>query len=126
MPEAFKSKFDLPLKTLVATVSLVFSGEIHELVHLLTARFMGIPARFLDFTAVGIPVADVPKYPAGELAVMNGIAPLFSFFVLGCGTYFWLKGRPFKRSWRRYFLTWVTIVNLPYLGLQMMGMGGPS
>ncbi|MFZ2066238.1 MAG: hypothetical protein WAV27_09670 [Xanthobacteraceae bacterium] len=126
MPETLKSKFDLPLKTLVATVSLVFSIEIHELVHLLTARFMGIPSRFLNFTAVGIPMADVLKYPPGELAVMNGIAPLFSFVVLGCGTYFWLKCRPFKRSWRRYFLTWVTIFNLPYLGLQMTGMGGPS
>lgn len=72
-------------------------------------------------------MADVPKYPAGALAVMNGIAPLFSFVVLGCGTYFWLKGRPFKRSsWPRYFLTWVAILNLPYLGPQMMGMGGPS
>jgi hypothetical protein len=126
MPEAFKSKFDLPLKTLVATVSLVFSIEIHELIHLLTARLMGIPSRFLNLTAVGIPMADVPKYPPGELAVMNGIAPLFSFVVLGCGTYFWLKCRPFKRSWRRYFLTWVTIFNLPYLGMQMMAMGVPS
>ncbi len=126
MPEALKSKFDLPLKTLVVTVSLVFSIESHELVHLLTARFMGIPARFLNFTAVGVPMADALKYPPGQLAVMNGIAPLFSFFVLGCGTYFWLKGRPFKRSWGRYFLTWVAILNLPYLGIQMMGTGGPS
>lgn len=127
MPERVKSKFDLPLKALVAAVSLVFSIELHELIHLWTARSMGIPARFLNFTAVGIPVTDVPKYPPGELAVMNGIAPLFSFIVLGCGTYFWLKGRPFKRSsWPRYFLTWVAILNLPYLGIQMMGMGGPS
>ena len=57
---------------------------------------------------------------------MNGIAPLFSFFVLGRGTYLWLKNGPFERSWRRYFLTWVTILNLPYLGLQMMPMGGQS
>jgi len=126
MPEPLKSKFDLPLKTLVAMASIVFSIELHELVHLLTARFMGIPARFLNFTAVGIPMADVLKYPQSELAVMNGIAPLFSFVVLGCGTYFWLKGRPFKQSWCRYFLTWVTILNLPYLGPQMMGMGFPS
>jgi hypothetical protein len=126
MPEALKSKFDLPLKTLVAMVSLIFSAEIHESVHLLTARLMGIPARFLNFTAVGIPAADVPKYPPGELAAMNGIAPLFSFVVLGCGTYFWLKRRPFKRSWPRYFLTWLVIFNLPYLGMQMMAMGVPS
>jgi hypothetical protein len=127
MPERVKSKFDLPLKALVAAVSFVFSAELHELIHLLTARSMGIPARFLNFTAVGVPVTDVLKYPSGELAVMNGIAPLFSFVVLGCGTYFWLKGRPFKRSsWPRYFLTWVAIFNLPYLGPQMMGMGGPS
>ena len=127
MPEALKSKFDLALKALVAMVSLVFSIEIHELVHLLTARLMGIPSRFLNFTAVGIPMADAAKYPPGELAVMNGIAPLFSFVVLGCGTYFWLKGRPFKRSSSpRYFLTWIAIFNLPYLGAQMMGMGGPS
>ncbi len=124
MPEMLKSKFDLPLKTLVAMASLVFSIEIHELVHLLTARLMGIPARFLHFTAVGIPAADVPKYPPGELAIMNEIAPLFSIVVLGCGTYFWLKWRPFKPSWRRYFLTWVAILNLPYLGIQMMAMGG--
>jgi hypothetical protein len=126
MPAASKSKFDLPLKTLVAAVALVFSIEIHELVHLLTARLMGIPSRFLNLTAVGIPMAAAAKYPPGELAVMNGSAPLFSIVVLGCGTYFWLKGRPFERSWRRYFLTWVTIFNLPYLGLQMMAMGGPS
>jgi len=127
MPERIKSKFDVPLKALVAAVSLAFSVELHELIHLLTARSMGIPARFLNFTAVGVPVTDVPKFPAGELAVMNGIAPLFSFVVLGCGTYFWLKGRPFKRSsWPRYFLTWAAILNLPYLGTQMMGMGGPS
>jgi hypothetical protein len=54
---------------------------------------------------------------------MNGIAPLFSFIVLGCGTYFWLKDRPFKPSWGRYFLTWVAMLNLPYLGLQMTAMG---
>lgn len=126
MPEPLKSKFDLPLKTLVAMASIVFSIEIHELVHLLTARFMGIPARFLNFTAVGIPMADVPKYSPGELAVMNGIAPIFSFVVLGCGTYFWLKGRPFKRSWLRYSLTWLAILNLPYLGLEMMGAAMPS
>lgn len=126
MPATAKSKFDLPLKTLLATVSLVFSIEIHELVHLLTARFMGIPSRFLNFTATGIPMADASKYPLGELAVMNGIAPLFSVVVLGCGTYFWLKGRYFKQSWHRYFLTWVAILNLPYLGLQMMAMGGSS
>lgn len=126
MPEKLKSRFDLPLKALVAMAAMVFSIEIHELVHLLTARFMGIPSRFLNFTAVGVPMADALKYRPGELAVMNGIAPLFSFFVLGCGTYFWLKGRPFKRSWRRYFLTWVTIVNLPYIGYQMMFMGGVS
>jgi hypothetical protein len=126
MPEKFKSKFDLPLKAFIAMVSLVFSIEIHELVHLLTARFMGIPSRFLNFTAVGVPMADALKYPPGELAVMNATAPLFSFVVLGCGTYFWLKGRPFKPSWCRYFLTWVTILNLPYLGLQMMAMGGVS
>jgi hypothetical protein len=126
MPATVKSKFDLPLKTLLATASLVFSIEIHELIHFLTARLLGIPARFLNFTAVGIPMADVPKYLPGELAVMNGIAPLFSVVVLGCGTYFWLKGRSFKRSWQRYFLTWVAILNLPYLGLQMMPMGGSS
>ncbi|MFZ3353420.1 MAG: hypothetical protein WA268_21420 [Xanthobacteraceae bacterium] len=98
MPEASKSKFDLPLKALVAAVALVFSIEIHELVHLLTARLMGIPSRFLNLTAVGIPMADAAKYPPGELAVMNGSAPLFSIVVLGCGTYFWLKGRPFELS----------------------------
>ena len=126
MPETSKPKFGLLLKALVATASLAFSIEIHELVHLLTARFMGIPSRFLNFSAVGVPMADALKYPPGELAVMNGIAPLFSFVVLGCGTYFWLKGRSFKRSWLRYFLTWVAILNLPYLGIQMMAMGGVS
>ena len=126
MAETLKSKFDLPFKALVAAAAYVFSIEIHELVHLLTARFMGIPSRFLNFTAVGVPMADALKYPPGELAVMNGIAPLFSFLVLGCGTYFWLRSGPIKPSWRRYFLTWVTILNLPYLGTQMMAMAGPA
>jgi hypothetical protein len=126
MPEAHRSKFDLPFKIIVAAVAFVFSIEIHELVHLSTARLLGIPAHFLNLMAVGIPAADVPKYPAGALAVMNGIAPLFSFVVLGCGSYFWLKWRPLRRSWSGYFLTWMAILNLPYLGLQMMSMGAPS
>ncbi len=113
-------------KTLLTLISLVVSVELHEIVHLLMARAMGLPSRFLNFTAVGLSKVEAMKYPAEHLAFMNGIAPLFSFLVLGCGSLIFCRSRIVRSEKVNYFVAWLAIFNLPYLGLQIMLMGGPS
>lgn len=76
-------KKDLLLRSALLIATIVFTTTVHELVHLVVGRAFGVPARFLNFTSVGVPPSDVHRYPEFSLAMMNAIAPIFSVLVFG-------------------------------------------
>jgi len=94
---------------------------IHEFLHFAVARLLDVPANFLNLTAVGIPNVDVDKYPSLHLFLMNGIAPIFSMLVLGAlGFLYCIRKTPQQQGHLYYFVAWITALNVPYLGLQMI------
>lgn len=93
----------------------------------MVGRLLGLPSRFLNFTAVGMSKAESALSHPMDLALMNGVAPVFSFLILGIGSYIWLRSKSApRRPGIRYFITWLAVFNLPYLGLQMIVMGTAS
>jgi len=123
-PQLVNSSSAVFFKILLAMASLIFSVESHELVHLLTGRALGIPSRFLNLTAAGVPKLEAAQQSAANLAWMNGVAPAFSFLILGIGSYIWLRSRHRPpNALFQYWVSWLAIFNIPYLGLQMMFMG---
>lgn len=104
----------------VVTAAILVSTTVHEFLHFAVARAMEIPAQFLNMTAVGIPSSNVDQYSAFHLLLMNGLAPLFSILALGGLGFLYSIRRSSQKHLLRYFIAWIALLNLPYLGLQML------
>jgi len=104
---------------LVATIAI--TTTLHEVVHLVVGRLLGIPAQFLSYTSVGIPDTETAQFSSMSLAAMNGGAPLFSVLFFGLLPLFLILKNNLK-SGETWFslLGWSAIFNVPYLGLQFM------
>ena len=104
---------------LVATT--VITVTLHEIIHLIVGRALNIPAQFLNFTSVGVPSSDVALYSPISLAIMNGVAPVFSILFFGLLPLSILakKNMKVREPWLS-LLGWSAIYNVPYLGLQLM------
>lgn len=114
----------LPRAAICLAALLVFT-EVHELVHLVAGRLAGLPARFLNPTAVGIEPHEAAQADPVALAWMNGSAPvasvLLGFLVLAAVT-------PPRRRFSPavgYALAWFAILGTTYAGLQMMITAAP-
>jgi hypothetical protein len=114
-------KTEILYKSALLVAAIAITTTLHEVVHLAVGRSLGIPARFLNYTSVGIPITDAIHYPPMRLAVMNAAAPVFSFFFFGLLPLWILAKKRMKvrEPWLS-LLGWSTVFNTPYLGLQLM------
>lgn len=101
-------------------VAIIITVTGHEFLHYAVAKSLGIPAQFLNMTAVGIPQADVPNYPSEHLLAMNGVAPLISMIFFGMLGFVYLRLSKKKETILRYVISWIVLLNLPYVGLQLL------
>lgn len=114
-------KREILRRATLLVAAIVLTTTLHELVHLIVGRALGIPTQFLNFTSVGIPTTDVDQYPQLSLAIMNGVAPVVSFFIFGLLPLLILAKKNMELPEPMLSLfAWSTIFNLPYLGLQLM------
>ncbi|HZR43393.1 MAG TPA: hypothetical protein VFB12_24980 [Ktedonobacteraceae bacterium] len=115
----------LAMRTLVLMLSLIIFVTIHELIHLVVGRAVGLPTYFFNLTSVGVSREVMVSAPSASLALMNGIAPLVTF-VMGILVLSVLVaiGSRLPDLLNR-FLAWWAIFGIPYIGLQMMASGGP-
>lgn len=111
--------FDIGFRAILVAISVVVSVSLHELVHLVVGRIVGIPAVFRGLTSAGLLEQVVHLYSPARLALMNGIAPLFTV-IIGFVIYRILAFRPGAFGRAKYFFAWWAIFGIPYLGLQMM------
>ena len=113
------------LRSVVCLVTIVALIEVHELLHLVVGRLVGLPARFLNLTAVGVGLDEAARANPAALAWMNGVAPMVSI-ALGVLAFAVLSAHRRRfRPWVRYALTWVAIQGVPYAGLQLMTAAAP-
>lgn len=110
---------EIVARAALVAISVALFVTVHELAHLVVGRIAGIPAVFTSLTSAGVPKGTAGLYPPLALALMNGIAPLFTVIV-GFAIYRILVRWPRTFGWARYFLAWWAIFGIPYLGLQMM------
>lgn len=108
------------VRAVLVAASVIVIISLHESIHLVVGRLVGIPAVFTGMTSAGLPKNVNPlQYGPTQLALMNGIAPLLTV-VFGFVVYYMLRRRPAALGALRYFFTWWAIYGIPYLGLQLM------
>jgi hypothetical protein len=110
----------LPLRVAICLAALLVFTEVHELVHLAAGRLAGLPAHFLNLTAVGVEPHEAAQANPAALAWMNGAAPVASV-LLGFLAFAVVTStrRRFAPS-VRYTLAWIAILGTTYAGLQLM------
>lgn len=114
------------VRSVLVAASVIVIISLHESMHLLVGRLAGIPAVFTGLTSAGLPKSINPHlFGPTQLALMNGIAPLFTV-VFGFVVYYLLRRRPAVLGAVRYFFTWWAIFGIPYLGVQMILCVQPS
>lgn len=106
-------------RAILAAVSVASVVILHELVHFITGRMVGVPAMFTGLTSAGISHSAVKLYAGWRLAVMNGSAPLFTVLAGFAAMYILRHGQHLPER-ARYFISWWAVFGIPYLGLQMM------
>jgi hypothetical protein len=99
---------------------------VHELVHIAAGHWFGIGGHFTSLTSADSDPAQTQAATAAARAWMAGIAPLFTI-IAGIGA---LLVAPLARR-RQYdsaatILGWIAIFGIPYIGVQLMTLGGPA
>lgn len=113
------------VRAVVGVVAVLFFVFSHEGMHWLIGRLFGIPAVFTSLASVGVPPADMHRYPLWALTLMNGVAPWFSVGFIALAV--WLSYRLSDRDGILVdFFRWTAIAGAPYLGLQLIGGVAPA
>ena len=108
---------------LATTIAFVTA---HELVHIAVGHWFGVGGHFTSLTSADADPARTGTATAVARAWMAGSAPLFTSLV-GIGA---LLAAPWAR--RRQFpsvatiLGWIAVFGIPYVGIQLMTLGGPA
>lgn len=121
----FETRSSLIRGAVICMVSVLASIELHESLHLIVGRAVGLPARFLGLTSVGIPESLVSRAAPSSLALMNGVAPVVTM-ILGLLALWALprlrRGAP---SAVVDFIAWWATFGVAYIGLQTMLTAAP-
>jgi hypothetical protein len=99
---------------------------VHELVHIAVGHGVGIGGHFTSLTSADSDPAQTLTATAAARAWMAGAAPMFTS-ITGVGA---LLAAPWARR-RQYhsiatILGWIAVFGIPYIGVQLMTLGGPG
>ena len=128
-PNSMKPEYELPRWPSMVVLSLVvvvLSVSLHELMHLIVGRFMGLPAHYVSLTAVAVTPEAAAIAPAAALALMNGVAPVVT---MGLGVLAFVSVpvfRPRVSALITSFVAWWAIFGVAYIGAQLMTVGYPA
>jgi hypothetical protein len=120
LPDRLAQRVALCLVTTMAVVT------VHELVHIAVGLGVGIGGHFTSLTSADSDPARTLAATAGARAWMAGAAPMFTISI-AVGA---LLAAPWARR-RAYqsvatILGWIAIFGIPYIGVQLMTLGGPA
>ncbi len=105
---------------LIALLAHVASTELHESLHFIVGRLVGLPTHFLSLTSVGVTPSIAATASPSALALMNAVAPLATMLLglLALATVPVL-GRKAPVAVTDFVARWA-IFGVSYIGLQMM------
>jgi hypothetical protein len=108
---------------LVTTMTIV---TVHELTHIAVGHGLGMGGHFTSLTSADSDPAQVADVTAAARAWMAGTAPLFTS-ITGVAA---LLAAPWARR-QQYngvatILGWIAVFGIPYIGVQLMTLGGPA
>lgn len=120
LPGRFAQRVVLCLVTTMAVVT------VHELVHIAVGHGFGIGGHFTGLTSADADSARTPAATAAARAWMAGAAPMFTS-IIGVGALLaapWARRRHYKSV--ATILGWIAVFGIPYIGVQLMTLGGPA
>jgi hypothetical protein len=110
---------------IMCLLAVVASTELHESLHWVIGRVVGLPAHFLALTSVGVTQVVAASADPIDLALMNGVAPVATM-LLGLLALFAVsvlrRGAPAAVT---EFVAWCAIFAIPYIGIQTMLTAAP-
>lgn len=110
---------------LVSLLAVVTSTELHEFLHFVVGRLVGLPAQFLSLTSVGVQRSIVAHAQPCALALMNGVAPLATMLLGVLALIAVPKMRTKYPTGITDFVAWCAIFAVPYIGIQTMLAAAP-
>ena len=99
---------------------------VHELLHIAAGHWFGIGGHFTSLTSADSDPAQTEAATAAARALMAGVAPLFTS-IAGIGALLvapWARRRQYDSA--ATILGWIAIFGIPYIGVQLMTLGGPA
>ena len=99
---------------------------VHELLHIAAGHWFGIGGHFTSLTSADADPAQTQAATATARAWMAGVAPLFTGVAGICA----LRVAPWARRRDHDIaataLGWIAVFGIPYIGVQLMTLGGPA
>jgi hypothetical protein len=110
----------------VCLVTIMGAVTLHELIHIVVGHALGIGGHFTGLTSADADPASAAQATAGARAWMAGAAPLFTALT-GVAALL-LAPRARRQGYRGLatVLGWIAIFGIPYIGVQLMTLGGPA
>ena len=108
---------------LVTTMAFV---TVHELLHIAAGHWFGIGGHFTSLTSADSDPARTQAATAAARAWMAGVAPLFTS-IAGISALLlapWARRRQYDTA--ATILGWIAVFGIPYIGVQLMTLGGPA
>ncbi|HEY5060525.1 MAG TPA: hypothetical protein VII52_03265, partial [Gemmatimonadaceae bacterium] len=97
---------------------------VHELVHIAVGHSLGIGGHFTSLTSADADSARAGVASAGVRAWMAGSAPLFTALTGGAALLLASRARRHGSGGLATVLGWIAIFSIPYIGVQLMTLGG--
>jgi hypothetical protein len=98
----------------------------HELVHVAVGHWVGIGGHFTSLTSADADLTRRSAETATAFAAMAGAGPLFTSIIAVAA----LLAAPWARQRQLYsvarILGWLAVFGIPYIGIQLMTLGGPG
>ena len=104
----------------IALLAHIASTELHESIHLIVGRLVGLPSHFLSLTSVGVTPSVAATTSPSALAWMNGVAPLATMLIGIVSLIAMPALRAKAPAAVADFVAWWAIFGVPYIGLQTM------
>ena len=99
---------------------------VHELLHIAAGHWFGIGGHFTSLTSADSDPARTQAATAAARAWMAGVAPLFTS-IAGISALLlapWARRRQYDTA--ATILGWIAVFGIPYIGVQLMTLGGPA
>jgi hypothetical protein len=116
----------LPQRAALCLITTVAFVTAHELVHVGVGHWVGIGGHFTSLTSADADLARASADTAAAFALMAGAGPVFTSIV-GVGALLaapWARQRQLRNV--ATILGWLAVFGIPYIGIQLMTLGGPG